>query len=397
MSPRLDFTPFRTHYFFLLTTVLAITAWFVALIGQAIATAQVGNKFVGVLWFAIFLQGFLTAGVICTIATDSVQTHRLQLAAFGSIAIVFAVQGVQEGIFSALPSLVVMSIAYLIFALIDILWVLYFTSEEDSLAMHIFNQLGTGGLAPPARRRRARAQSVASSGLGVGYDKGKPNYALGGGVSSLDLAMAQEPKRASASPSLARSGTGKLKRSGTGGRSITSRKSLVSIHAPEAKDAVSSPVDATPPMPAIPPPVVTVSAGPTDSRENLAIALPVPEAPRTVPPVVPVPAETNQSRSGPGAEASPSPVTVTVSPRALPPTAGQPAGRAERDDDDDDDEFPLRGKALHAYKGSPDDPSELSFAKGEILEIEDQEGKWWQARKADGTLGIVPSNYLVII
>jgi hypothetical protein len=43
-----------------------------------------------------------------------------------------------------------------------------------------------------------------------------------------------------------------------------------------------------------------------------------------------------------------------------------------------------------ADSGSPGDPNELSFGQGEVLEIEDQEGKWWQARKADGTLGSKP-------
>jgi hypothetical protein len=36
---------------------------------------------------------------------------------------------------------------------------------------------------------------------------------------------------------------------------------------------------------------------------------------------------------------------------------------------------------------SPDYPNELSFAQGEILDIVDNQGKWWQARKADDTIG----------
>ncbi len=36
---------------------------------------------------------------------------------------------------------------------------------------------------------------------------------------------------------------------------------------------------------------------------------------------------------------------------------------------------------------NPDDPNEISFTKGEILDIVDKQGKWWQAKKADGTSG----------
>ncbi|KAG2230506.1 hypothetical protein INT48_009881, partial [Thamnidium elegans] len=50
--------------------------------------------------------------------------------------------------------------------------------------------------------------------------------------------------------------------------------------------------------------------------------------------------------------------------------------------------------ALHDYQGSPDDPNELSFSKNEVLDILDKRGNWWQARKRDGTTGIVPSNYV---
>lgn len=68
-----------------------------------------------------------------------------------------------------------------------------------------------------------------------------------------------------------------------------------------------------------------------------------------------------------------------------------------------------------ADTASPDDPNEISFTKGEVLDIVDKQGKWWQAKKADGTIGsksaaalsfgtllicvrlVAPSNYLQII
>ncbi|CAG8726194.1 12800_t:CDS:2, partial [Cetraspora pellucida] len=40
--------------------------------------------------------------------------------------------------------------------------------------------------------------------------------------------------------------------------------------------------------------------------------------------------------------------------------------------------------------GSPEDRTELSFVKGDHLDIASKEGKWWHARKADGTTGIAP-------
>lgn len=56
-----------------------------------------------------------------------------------------------------------------------------------------------------------------------------------------------------------------------------------------------------------------------------------------------------------------------------------------------------RAEALYSYKASEDDPTEISFTKGDILQIVDSSGKWWQAQRPNGELGIVPSNYLRLI
>ncbi|KAI8367161.1 hypothetical protein EDC96DRAFT_507121 [Choanephora cucurbitarum] len=79
---------------------------------------------------------------------------------------------------------------------------------------------------------------------------------------------------------------------------------------------------------------------------------------------------------------SPTHPATTVDPARMSSDIVQPAT-----------EYNERVQALHAYKASPEDPNELSFSKGEFLEIVDRTGNWWQARKADGTVGIIPSNY----
>ncbi|KAI8336559.1 hypothetical protein BC941DRAFT_427438 [Chlamydoabsidia padenii] len=56
-------------------------------------------------------------------------------------------------------------------------------------------------------------------------------------------------------------------------------------------------------------------------------------------------------------------------------------------------QYTERVEALHEYQANPEDPAELSFERGELLEIADRRGNWWQARKADGSTGIIPSNY----
>jgi len=140
-----------------------------------------GRASVGSLWFGIFLQLFLIAGVLYTLASDSIGMHRLQISVFGAVAIVFAVDGANTGLFAGVGSLQAMGAGWLVLSMVDILWVLYFTSEDDSLALHIFNSFGTGGLTPPSRRRRSpRGTSVHMSSPGNGY--AAPYSAGGGGI-----------------------------------------------------------------------------------------------------------------------------------------------------------------------------------------------------------------------
>ena len=43
---------------------------------------------------------------------------------------------------------------------------------------------------------------------------------------------------------------------------------------------------------------------------------------------------------------------------------------------------------MYAYSASPDDPNEVSFAKGDMLDVIDGTGKWFQVRAPNGQTGV---------
>ncbi|ODV64240.1 osmosensor SHO1 ASCRUDRAFT_29844 [Ascoidea rubescens DSM 1968] len=66
-------------------------------------------------------------------------------------------------------------------------------------------------------------------------------------------------------------------------------------------------------------------------------------------------------------------------------------------DNNEEDTYPYRAIALYNYDANPDDINEISFKKGEILQVNDIQGRWWQAKREDGSVGICPSNYVELV
>lgn len=325
----LDITLLLSNLVLLITLGLAGIGWIVAFIGQIVAEADYGHQ--GVVWFSIFLQLFLIVGVAATIATDSVALARLQLSTFLAVALVFSVIGIDKGIYAHDGGLNAMAAGYFILTIVNIVWLLFFTSEEDSAIYGLLTTFGNGQLGGPGGRG-ARSGPITrvnnnngSGGYGGSYSGGMQNVGngyqptYGNAPSAADITQAGigMPKSQTAL-----NGAGSI-RSGTGAGGVTmgshaGPKSDISHGGDGAIGAVGSPGS-----------------------------------------------KLNGSDSIPGGEPMPG--------------------------------YGYRARALYAYTANADDPTEISFSKGEILDIVDNSGKWWQARKSNGETGIVPSNYMQVL
>ncbi|RDB14643.1 High osmolarity signaling protein SHO1 [Hypsizygus marmoreus] len=291
--------PLLQSYFFLVTLVLAIIAWFIALVAQAVATAKVGNSSVGVLWFAIFVQAYVIIGLVSGLTTNTLPLYQHTLSTFTSIAIVFAVIGVDRNIYSpSSSSQKALAAGWLITAIVDILWVLYFTVDSNSFIRRIFDTIGGSRTSGSAGRNTSSIPSVRTNVDGFSY----PPAPAGG------------------------------PRSPNGTESKPRESTPVALSADGTR---------------------ATSGGTTDGRVTSGVP----------------------SGGVSGENAAPVPPGATEKSK----------------------EFLWRAEAQYSYDAQPEDPNELSFKKGDILEVADKSGKWWEARKSDGTTGIAPSNYLQLI
>jgi len=147
----------------LVSLLLVSAAWWVAFIGQILVEAKfhtlrnTTGSAVGVAWFAIFFQLFMIIGIVYVLATGTIAVHRFQIAVLLSVATTFAILSTNESIYGNIAvdssASTAMGAGYLIISIIDLLWLLFFTADEETYIFHLVATSGRGLSTQPGIRR----------------------------------------------------------------------------------------------------------------------------------------------------------------------------------------------------------------------------------------------------
>ena len=90
-----------------------------------------GNATVRILWFGIIIQ-FILLVEILEVVISGMFAYGVQISIFAGLATVFAVMGADQNIYASSSAQKAIGVGWLITALIDLLWIIYFTSPPDS-------------------------------------------------------------------------------------------------------------------------------------------------------------------------------------------------------------------------------------------------------------------------
>jgi len=299
-----------------------LIGWIVVLVAQAYAAAAKSPtaEVVRILWFGFVIQTILSVVVFKVIigsrAYDAAYAYGMQVAILSSIACVFAVMGVDRTIYTSNRVFRAIGAGWLILAVVDLLWAIYFTSPPQSLVGRLAIELG-------------------------------------------DLRSTKKEEESH----------GKVEKIGRS----TDAFPMSPVHAGGSAQRMSG----------------TPTMGPDGSRPNVGHVWNQQRA-----------TYTSQSDGGSGggdATTGPASDPGVLSERR---ESGRLSGirvKSEPEPEPEPEPETYRAEALYDYAGSKDDPNELAFKKGQILQILDKQGKWWLGRADDGSQGIAPSNYLRLL
>ncbi|KAK7022468.1 SH3-domain-containing membrane protein [Favolaschia claudopus] len=338
------------NYFYSSTILTASAAWVVAFAAQIAVTKIDGHQAVGVMWFAVFLQLLLIIGVTGILLRNESSAYRLQICLFSCMASIFAVFGVDMGIFAAQPARSAMAAGWLILAVIDLMWTLSFSAEPHTPFGRLVDSMTIGS-------RNAHTDSQVEDKERQTFNAGRtPSNRVSAGK-FIESELLPSPDQATTAP--------EHRQNGNPSPEISANWTPMGRHR-----IVESLEDLTAAM---------------DLEDGVARADGITVTPRTHSfPPPPVAAKNRRA------------VVYVEEPRHLSTIYDQTERGTSEARTDSEELYPFRVRA----KGDwiPRSPSEISFKKGDILHSAEKDGKkWWNVRKVDGSVGSAPSNYFMVL
>ena len=382
--------------------IIAFAGWWTAFISQCVAESNDLLSGYHHVWFNIFIHLFLFIAILFLVISNAVMSPLRRLVIiFLIVGIILSVLHCEVGLWDDNnESLQSMGAGYLLLLVADLFMLVYFVLFEDSLWFGTSNTSagavsgssagmggvsGGGGIIP----------SFTSGGAGVGSSSGIRNRfsGFGGKMNPLKKSSYGEGESGAAP-----AGAFDIPSAAPAGENIALSEDTRQAHGTGAGSVIPQ-QDIQPGGPSCPPRnleevrATQPTTGASDSLNYSSVpgAETAPNASLSTAQAYPPYEATHDTGLAPPIVGSTTePYSTTTQPDSVPVTAGAAAAAPPAQGL----QAVQRAEALYTYKASEDDPTEISFNKGDLLEIVDSSGKWWQARRPNGELGIVPSNYL---
>ncbi|ODQ67291.1 hypothetical protein NADFUDRAFT_40457 [Nadsonia fulvescens var. elongata DSM 6958] len=361
--------------FALSTLSISAIGWIVAFGGSISSSVMSDRKFPNFSWWGIVFQLLIIVGIFYLICTNNIDPYRFALLAFLSTGTVYSTNSTNNFVYKDSSSGAAAAAGYILISIVNIVWMLYFGTAPDT-RLHLIIDSYSIHKAPSGSNGGANANNGGMNPLGSNNHNG--NYNNDAAVSSTyqagSNATYRNPLHHSSDP-FNPSNSGQRQsfdqdngyKNGSGNNdkmrgSIANNNFYSSTQLPgldTITTAGNSNHDDTGNNHTF------SSKSPINGSMNADLHLPN------------LNTGINNTISSQKDLANANDSSTSASGGSIPPI-----------------EYPYRAIAIYSYKANPEDANEISFEKGELLEISDISGRWWQARRVGGEVGICPSNYV---